>query len=58
VTSACLQAQLGPTGPTPDGIEAAKIEKVKDNLYMIGGSAVGDAFTGGNVAVFITDSGR
>jgi hypothetical protein len=55
VTSVGLQAQRGPAEPTPAGIEGAKIEKVKDNLYMIGGSAVGDAFTGGNVAVFITD---
>jgi len=32
-------------------------EKVKDNLYVIMGSTPGPAFTGGNVAVFITDTG-
>ena len=38
---------------------AAKIEKVKDNLYVITGSGAEDttAFSGGNVAVFITDAG-
>jgi len=47
-----------PTGPTPRAIEATKIEKVKDNLYIItGSSAGGDAFSGGNTAVFITDAG-
>ncbi len=58
--AAGLQAQrgpAGPTGPTPAGIAAATIEKVKDNLYMIGGSGLGDTFSGGNIAVFITDTG-
>jgi len=32
-------------------------EKVKDNLYVITGSTVGPDFTGGNVAVFVTDTG-
>jgi cyclase len=46
-------------GPSPKSIAATKIEKVKDNLYVITGSGVEDttAFSGGNVAVFITDSG-
>jgi cyclase len=46
-------------GPSAKSIEATKIEKVKDNLYVITGSGAGDttAFSGGNVAVFITDSG-
>jgi len=46
-------------GPSPKSIAATKIEKVKDNLYMITGSSVADmtAFSGGNVAVFITDGG-
>jgi glyoxylase-like metal-dependent hydrolase (beta-lactamase superfamily II) len=46
-------------GPTEKSIAAAKIEKVKDNLYVITGSGADDtsAFSGGNVAVFITDSG-
>ena len=47
-----------PTRPTPRAIEATKIEKVKNNLYIItGSSAGGDAFSGGNTAVFITDAG-
>jgi len=47
-----------PTGPTPRAIEATKIEKVKNNLYIItGSSAGGDAFSGGTTAVFITDAG-
>jgi glyoxylase-like metal-dependent hydrolase (beta-lactamase superfamily II) len=48
-----------PTGPTPRAIEATKIEKVKDNLYIITGSGAADqtAFSGGNTAVFITDAG-
>ena len=48
-----------PTGPSAKAIEATKIEKVKDNLYIITGSGAGDqtAFSGGNTAVFITDAG-
>jgi cyclase len=46
-------------GPSAKSIAAMKIEKVKDNLYVIGGSSAAeqDAFSGGNVAVFITDGG-
>ena len=46
-------------GPSAKAIAATKIEKVKDNLYIITGSGVEDttAFSGGNVAVFITDGG-
>jgi len=49
----------GPAGPTPAGLAATKIEKVKDNLYIITGSGIADqaAFSGGNTAVFITDAG-
>jgi cyclase len=45
--------------PSAAAIKAMQIEKVKDNLYIITGSAAGDtsAFSGGNVAVFITDTG-
>ena len=52
-------AAQAPPGPTAKAIAATKIEKVKDNLYVITGSGVEDtdAFSGGNVAVFITDSG-
>jgi len=46
-------------GPSAKSIAATKIEKVKENLYVITGSGAEDtsAFSGGNVAVFITDSG-
>src|SRR4029077_6138365 len=46
-------------GPSEKSIGAAKIEKVKDNLYIITGSGAEDteAFSGGNLAVFITDGG-
>jgi cyclase len=46
-------------GPSEKSIGAAKIEKVKDNLYIITGSGAEDteAFSGGNVAVFVTDGG-
>jgi glyoxylase-like metal-dependent hydrolase (beta-lactamase superfamily II) len=46
-------------GPSEKSIAAAKIEKVKDNLYIISGAGAEDtsAFSGGNVAVFITDGG-
>ena len=46
-------------GPSAKAIAATKIEKVKDNLYIITGSGVEDdtAFSGGNVAVFITEGG-
>src|SRR4029453_8292316 len=48
-----------PAGPTAAQTAAAKIEKVKDNLYMITGSGADNqnTFTGGNTAVFITDAG-
>jgi len=52
-------AGQAPAGPSAKAIAATKIEKVKDNLYVITGSGVEDtdAFSGGNVAVFITDAG-
>ena len=48
-----------PAGPSAKAVAATKIEKVKENLYVITGSSAGDqdAFSGGNVAVFITDGG-
>jgi glyoxylase-like metal-dependent hydrolase (beta-lactamase superfamily II) len=52
--------QAPPGGGLPQAaLDATKIEKVKDNLYMITGSATmpRDAFSGGNTAVFITDAG-
>jgi cyclase len=46
-------------GPSADAIKAMQIEKVKDNLYIITGSGAENqaTFSGGNVAVFITDAG-
>jgi cyclase len=45
--------------PSPPALAATKIEKLKDNLYVITGSGVEpqNAFSGGNTAVFITDAG-
>ncbi|HVG53788.1 MAG TPA: MBL fold metallo-hydrolase, partial [Vicinamibacterales bacterium] len=46
-------------GLSAAAMTATRIEKVKDNLYNISGSSVAnrDAFSGGNTAVFITDTG-
>ncbi len=46
-------------GPSAKAIEATRIQKVKGNLYVITGSGAEDtsAFSGGNVAVFVTDGG-
>jgi len=46
-------------GPSAAALAATKIEKLKDNLYVITGSGVEpqNAFSGGNTAVFITDAG-
>jgi glyoxylase-like metal-dependent hydrolase (beta-lactamase superfamily II) len=52
--------QAAPGGPPPQAaLDATKIEKVKDNLYIITGSkpVPHEAFSGGNTAVFITDAG-
>ena len=48
-----------PAGPTPAALQATRIEKVKDSLYIITGSSPTprDAFSGGNTAVFLTDTG-
>ena len=58
--SIALSAVQAPQrGNTPAALNATKIEKVKDNLYVITGSGVTnrDAFSGGNTAVFITERG-
>jgi cyclase len=46
-------------GPSPAAVKAMQIEKVKENLYIITGSGAENqtTFSGGNVAVFITDAG-
>jgi len=57
--SMAVGAFQGSTALSPAALEATKIEKVKDNLYIITGSSPTnrDAFSGGNTAVFITDGG-
>jgi glyoxylase-like metal-dependent hydrolase (beta-lactamase superfamily II) len=54
-----FQAPAPPPGPNPTSLAATKIEKIKDNLYMITGSTTTprEAFAGGNTGVFITDAG-
>jgi glyoxylase-like metal-dependent hydrolase (beta-lactamase superfamily II) len=60
---ALSMAVLGqaPAAPSKEAMATARIEKVKDRLYVITGSdasAANDALlTGGNTAVFITDVG-
>ena len=51
--------QAPPPGPTAASLKATRIEKVKDNLYVITGSGIEnrDAFSGGNTAVLVTDRG-
>ncbi|MGE3842047.1 MAG: MBL fold metallo-hydrolase [Vicinamibacterales bacterium] len=43
----------------PAGAVMPSVDRVKDNLYVIAGSAPGDpkTFSGGNVAVFVTPNG-
>ena len=57
--SLAVSGQAPPAGPTAKALAVTKIEKVKDNLYVITGSSAEDqsAFAGGNTAVFITDAG-
>ena len=59
VAAASYAVAQGSQAPSPAAIDASKIEKVKDNLYVITGSAAGDmdAFSGGNTAVFVTSTG-
>ena len=58
--SMAVTAHQAPPGGLPQAaLDATKIEKVKDNLYIITGSGPvpRDAFSGGNTAVFITAAG-
>src|SRR5439155_27020855 len=60
VVLGCLPLVVsGFQAPSAPALAATKIEKLKDNLYVITGSGVEpqDAFSGGNTAVFITDAG-
>src|SRR5438105_2813723 len=49
--------QAPASGPTAAALQATKIEKIKDNLYIITGAIDLNAFSGGSTAVFITDTG-
>jgi cyclase len=57
--SIAIAGYQAPGGLSQQALDATKIEKVKDNLYMITGSNTTprESFSGGNTAVFITDSG-
>jgi cyclase len=59
MAAAAYQQPQPPPGPNPGSLAATKIEKVKDNLYMITGSEPADRslFSGGNTGVFITNAG-
>ena len=59
VLSLVVSGQAPPAAPTKAALEATKIEKVKDNLYVITGSGAAnqEAFSGGNTAVFIGADG-
>ena len=60
ITRAAQRPSIPQGPPSQKALEATRIEKVKDNLYIITGSAAGSdfsAFSGGNTAVFITDAG-
>src|SRR6476659_2116155 len=59
VLSMVVSGEAPPVGPTHATRASTKIEKGKDNLYVITGSGAENqaAFSGGNTAVFITDSG-
>jgi cyclase len=59
LVAAASQPPAQPATPSQAALAATKIEKVKDNLYMITGSDPTDRsmFSGGNTGVFITDTG-
>jgi glyoxylase-like metal-dependent hydrolase (beta-lactamase superfamily II) len=56
---AAAALQTPAAGLSQAALAATKIEKVRENLYVITGSDAGDTnvFSGGNTAVFITDAG-
>src|SRR5215469_575098 len=63
LTMAAAAYQQPAQGLPAAALAATKIEKVRDNMYMITGSDPGltpadrQSFSGGNTVVFITDSG-
>jgi len=54
-----VAAAQAPAGPSQAAVAVTKIEKVKDNLYIITGSSPTprETFSGGNTGVFVTDKG-
>ena len=59
LSMAAAAFQAPAASPSAAALAATKIEKVKDNLFVITGSNTTprDAFSGGNTGVFITDRG-
>src|SRR6186997_821373 len=60
VVSIAVTAYQAPAqGPSPQAIEATRIEKVRGNLYMVTGSTPmpRETFSGGNTGVFVTGNG-
>jgi cyclase len=57
--SIAIAGYQAPGSLSQQALDATKIEKVKDNLYMITGSNTTprESFSGGNTVVFITGSG-
>ena len=53
--SISLTASQAP--PAQPKVPLPELTRVKDNLYVIGSSEVGPAFTGGNIGVFIMEKG-
>src|SRR6187455_3834038 len=49
--SLVISGYQAPGGPSAAALQATKIEKVKDNLYIITGASDLAAFSGGNTAV-------
>jgi cyclase len=54
-----VAAYQTPAAQAPAAPRVIELQKLKDNLYVLGSSIPGDrnTFSGGNVAVFITDTG-
>jgi cyclase len=59
VAAGALSVAVAGQQPAPRATLPTSLEKVKDNLYIIGKSSPADRlqFTGGNVGVFVTDGG-
>jgi len=59
VVSAASLSLVAAQPPAASGPKVVDIQKLKDNLYVLTSSSpsLGAAFSGGNVAVFITDDG-